>query len=193
MKDCDYGHYQWFPVTGRIVKTCAKVTAEKAHQKSQQQLPNFSIPALSHQELATALDYGRCNREILCTLESARFYQLKLTPPLLKKRWYGQKARHARRVIGHAHMMTSSLLPQGIDFFEASIPIAKAPRALQVIKDQFQKHRICLPDLGLLMKFSYLKNSSQSDKEEISLRIEFPNLEREKDFSADLKALLLNL
>jgi hypothetical protein len=93
----------------------------------------------------------------VCVAESLRLAALRMSPPQARKVW-GLGRTSSSEVVGPAYDMMSSHLTgvQGEmkqNDFEVAIPIAQAPAALAEFKQYASKHNVCLPLVGVFLRF----------------------------------------
>jgi hypothetical protein len=97
------------------------------------------------------------NGAYLCTIESERYSQLKSYPPFVKDCCC--KKRYDAHVVGPADLMMSSELTEHQDElgevdYEIAIPLSEAKAALQRVRDYAKDKRLCMPLVGVFLRFS---------------------------------------
>ncbi|MBI3556355.1 MAG: hypothetical protein HY074_08850 [Deltaproteobacteria bacterium] len=158
MKDCDYGLINWFPGSGRIMKSCGMETTAAAEPGAANVLLDPGIPDYIVNPFKRVLQYGACYNWIGCLVERVRYLYFKVAPPYEKLDEFGD-AVPSRDTIGPSHrMMSSRLTAHQKGFFqmdwEIAIPYQKAQAALEAVRDHAKKNHLCLPLVGVFLRFA---------------------------------------
>lgn len=160
---CDYGQVVWFPRADRIMTMCGTRSDEEPQPGAQNVLlqPKATPTELSlfRQIMESTIRTGAP----LCTIETERYRALKRNPPL--QRDCGCKRKNACGAVGASHlMMSSDLTPAQLEIpevdFEVAVPMAQARQALEVVNDFANRKLICLPLIGVFLRFSPREDST---------------------------------
>ncbi len=155
--DCDYGQLNWFPGIEKFVRTCGKKTWRPAHREANNELLKPNFPKFIVNPFKKVLQLGACHNSLMCLIETARYWQFKLQPPMVRKTW--GKVRNRRNVVGPSHRMVSShLINDQEGFFqmdwEIAVPARRAQDALVAIKRHVEANNTCLPLVGVFIRFA---------------------------------------
>lgn len=158
VQDCDWGVMNWFPGARKFMKICGKETQAKADPGANNVLLSPAIPGSMVNISKQMLQYSACKNGVACFIDKLRYSMLKLTPPLQKLNARGKKVA-TRRAIGPAHRMQSSFLtPHQKGFFqmdwEIAVPKSRANEAMAWIMEHIRKNNICLPLVGVFLRFT---------------------------------------
>lgn len=154
VQSCDFGQLNWFPVTGRFMKTCGKKTNKKPDLRANNVLLEPDIPNFIVKPFKQLLQLGACTKGIMCQMEGLRYTSLWLTPPFKN----GRKL-NTRKVVGPAHRMISSHLTKNQDGlfqtdWEIAVPKSRANDAMKFIKKHFKDNKACLPLVGIFVRYA---------------------------------------
>ena len=166
VRDCDYGQLLWFPGRRRVVRMCGVKTDLPREPGATNRLlkPDFRKWVAGPAE--RGLHYGTCNAHFNCaTLERVRYRQLVREPPLYRKMAPGQPDRSLHQVVGAGYAMMSSeltLAQQGIlqHDFEFAVPAGEAAATFAAARRLFTAERICLPLVGVFIRFSRIEDEA---------------------------------
>lgn len=166
VRDCDYGQLIWFPGRHRVVKMCGVKTDLPRELGATNRLlkPDFKRWVAGPAE--RALHYGTCSERFNCaTLELTRYRQFVREPPLYRKMATEQKDRSFHQVVGSGnHMMSSelTLAQQGIlqHDFEFAIPPSRAAEVFAAARRYFSQEHVCLPLVGVFIRFSRVEDEA---------------------------------
>ena len=158
VKDCDYGQLNWFPGTGKFVRTCGVRTEKAAVKGAQNVLLNPMVGDFLVKPVKKVLQYGACHKGLMCALEKFRYWTFKLQPPFEQQKENGDTER-ATYTVGPSHRMMSSFLTIHQDGFrqmdwEIVVPLSKAQKAVQAVHEYTKKNKICLPLVGVFVRFA---------------------------------------
>lgn len=166
VRDCDYGQLLWFPGRRKVVRMCGVVTDLPREPGATNRLlkPDFRQWVSGPAE--RGLHYGTCNAYFNCaTLERTRYRQLVREPPFYRKMAPGQPDRSLHQLVGAGYAMMSSeltLAQQGIlqHDFEFAVPPDQAAAAFAAARRTFTAERICLPLVGVFIRFSKIEDET---------------------------------
>jgi FAD/FMN-containing dehydrogenase len=158
VSSCDYGMINWFPNSGRFIKTCGIETPNPVDRNASNVLLRPSIPSGLLQPYKLALHYGACSKTVSSLLEKVRYVLMKLQPPFQKLDQNG-KYKTTSNLTGYSHRLMSSVLTakhQG--FFqtdwEFALPLSQAQPALREMADMIKKRSASFPLIGVFLRFS---------------------------------------
>jgi FAD/FMN-containing dehydrogenase len=159
VKDCDFGQINWFPGQKKYMRSCGVKTEQAAEQNANNELLNPKVPKMIVKPFKQVLQLGACSDDIMCAIEWVRFQQFKLQPPFLS----GKKNK--KQLIGKSHRMVSShLTTEQEGFFqmdwEVAVPQSKAAAAIKAIRALATKEDICLPLVGVFIRFAKAEDKS---------------------------------
>ncbi|MDA8791722.1 FAD-binding protein [Bacteriovoracaceae bacterium] len=162
--DCDFGQFNWFPGSNKIVKTCGAKTADKAKRGAQNRLLDPAIPPFLSKPFKQILQLGTCNNRVMCLMERVRYWQFKLQPPFV----YGgkkKKKRYSHNLVGKSHRMVSSHLTKSqAGFFqmdwELAVPEKFIQPAFEAIYKMAKEKNICLPLVGVFIRFAPIDDAT---------------------------------
>ncbi|HAZ12890.1 MAG: hypothetical protein A2X86_08875 [Bdellovibrionales bacterium GWA2_49_15] len=162
IEKCDHARVHWFPKGETLMQVCAKETNRPVDSGAESTL--VTIPALFQAPLKFVIHEGACHKNLNCLIEGVMYHYMKLAPPLLKNNSAGKQV-HTRKATGHSHRILSTEVPDlKTQFFqtdwEIAIPISKADEVLEVLRDYFKTQKICLPFLGLSMRFVPIEDTT---------------------------------
>ncbi len=166
VRECDYGQLVWFPGRGRVVKMCGIKSELPAEVGATNRLLKPDFKAWVAGPAERALHYGTCNQTFNCaTLERVRYKQLLREPPFYRKPAEGAGDRSYHNVVGAGNRMMSSeltLAQQGIlqHDFELAVPASRAAAAFAAAKAHFKDERVCLPLIGVFIRFSRVEEAA---------------------------------
>jgi hypothetical protein len=204
MKDCDFGQINWFPAAGKFVKACGMRTTDPADQGATNSLLEPDIPNFIIKPFKTVLQYGACHNWVSCLIEKVRYLHFGIQPYFKKLNKRGQLVS-SHNVVGPSHKMTSSTFTEKAQGFaqmdwEIAVPMSQLPSAMLAVKKHIETHNICLPLIGLFIRFTraddstIMSHSSSGDgfkKGELIAFIEMPvflpygfNEERNKEYDS---------
>lgn len=173
IKDCDYGHYNWFPSLNKYLRTCGNVTTAAAEQGANNRLldPYVDFSQLSSAQTMQILQLGGCQpeSEALQKMEFMRYHGWHLTPPLVKT--INGQTRYTTNAIGPLHRMTSSHLINSVpqEMFqmdwEIAIPHQHLQGAMEYMKDftngmNAKSREIPVPLIGIFVRFSKTEDNT---------------------------------
>ncbi|MEM6994166.1 MAG: FAD-binding oxidoreductase, partial [Myxococcota bacterium] len=166
VRECDYGQLVWFPGRKRVVKMCGIKTAlpPELGATNRLLLPDFKRWVSGPAE--RALHYGTCNDHFNCaTLERARYRQFVREPPFYRKMAADQEDRSFHQVVGRGSRMMSSELTLAQDGilqhdFEFALPPSRAAAAYAAAREYFARDGICLPLVGVFIRFSKIEDEA---------------------------------
>jgi FAD/FMN-containing dehydrogenase len=155
---CDYALINWFPISGRMLKTCGVQTTQNAEAGAENTLLTPPIPSILTQPFKVVLHYGMCYEPLNEALENLRYLQLKWIPPFRKAGIFGDLSSTSEAV-GYSHlMMTSALITPQNKFFtddwELAVPFSRAQEAIRAVSNYVQSTGLRLPLIGLLLRFA---------------------------------------
>ncbi len=158
IKDCDYGHFNWFPGIQKVMKTCGKKTTEEETPGANNELLSPQIPDFVVNPFKKVLQYGACYSDLMCMLEQVRWFQNKLQPPLVVTDENGKK-KFKHYLVGPAHRMASSHLTKNQQGFfqmdwEIAVPASRAEEAFKAISKHIEENATCLPLVGVFIRFA---------------------------------------
>jgi hypothetical protein len=164
MKACDYGVISWYPHSRKLMKICGLRTAQKEEPGAQNVLLNPYAPAFIIDPYKMVLHYGACSNTLNCMLEDLRYLSLKLFPPFEKTNVLGLSS-YTGDVVGPSHhLITSNLTRNQKDVLETdweiAVPLSQAQHALEYLQKYFTQNKICLPLLGVLIRFAPADDAS---------------------------------
>jgi hypothetical protein len=158
VKDCDWGIINWFPGSHKFVKSCGVVTDKPADRGANNTLLDPYIPQFIVKPFKKVLQLGACYNGISCLTDKVRYLGLQLFPPFTKIKPNGKKV-FSTHVIGPSHRMMSADLTKYQQGFtqldwEIAVPARRAEDAIRAIKQYIDQHHICLPLVGVFIRFS---------------------------------------
>lgn len=164
--ECDYGQLVWFPGRKRVVKMCGIKTDLPRELSATNRLlmPDFKQWVSGPAE--RALHYGTCSEAFNCiTLERTRYRQFVREPPFYRKMAPGEDDRSFHQVVGSGNRMMSSeltLAQQGIlqHDFEFAVPASRAAEVFAAAREYFAAEHICLPLVGVFIRFSRIEDEA---------------------------------
>lgn len=164
VKDCDYGQLNWFPQSGKYMRTCGVKTDELATAGANNELLSPKIPDFIVNPFKKVLQLSACLSELMCLVEKVRWLQYKLQPPMVVTNARGKK-KNMKHLVGPAHRMVSShLIARQEGFFqmdwEIAVPASKAQAALLAIKEHVRKNETCLPLVGVFIRFAPIEDET---------------------------------
>lgn len=167
VQDCDYGQLNWFPGVGKYMRTCGKRTLQSANFGANNELLSPNIPPFVKNPFKQVLQMGACDNDIMCLMEKIRWWQFKLQPPFVvtTKKNNKLEKKYLHHLIGPSHRMVSSFLTgQQEGFFQMDWEFAIAQSdifsAMQAIKKLTQDQKICLPLIGVFIRFAPIEEES---------------------------------
>jgi hypothetical protein len=157
VSDCDYGQLNWFPGTGKFVKTCGHETTAPAEKGANNVLLDPNLPNALAKPFKQVLQLGACSNKVSCLIEKMRYLMFKLSPPFVKE--VKGKIKHVKRVTGPSHrMISSNLTAHQTGFFqmdwEIAVPASKAHLALKKVYAHLKENKICLPLVGVFIRYA---------------------------------------
>ena len=158
MKKCDYGLINWFPGTGRIMRSCGMETTKAAEPGAANMLLDPGFPEYIVKPFKKVLQYGACYNWVGCLVERVRYLYFKAVPPFEKMDEFGDLVP-TDETIGPSHRMMSSVLTEYQKGFfqmdwELAVPYQKAQAALEAVRDLAKKNHLCLPLVGIFLRFA---------------------------------------
>ena len=155
--DCDWGQLVWLPRAGKVMRMCGMRTMDEAEPGASNALlqPHLDPGALgAFKEL---MEDTIANGAWLCDIETERYRQLERYPPFVHDCCC--KRKYATHVIGPADLMMSSELTGSQDElgeidYEVAVPLSEAAAALQRVKQVAHDQRLCMPLIGVFLRFS---------------------------------------
>jgi len=164
VRDCDYGQFNWFPGTEKVIKTCGKKTFRNADPGAQNVLLDPMVPESFIKPVKKILQYGACHPFLNCLVEKARHATFVFQPPFEKLNAKGELER-TNELIGPSHRVMSSVLTRHQDGFfqmdwEIAVPASKAQAAIQEVKRFARERKICLPLVGVFIRFAPSEDAS---------------------------------
>ncbi len=187
--NCDYGQIVWFPRAGSIMTMCGQKTTQPSRGSAQSVLLDPRATPLEIQLFKELMEDTIENGAPSCTIETERYWRYKSHPPL--ETVCNCCTQETSKAVGPGYRMMSSDLtglraevPE-IDF-ELAIPMAKAKDALTWVNQFADDQRLCLPLIGLFLRFSpkdgssLLGHGSAHDDPDGVMFVEFVVFVREK-------------
>lgn len=164
ISSCDYGLISWFPHSRKMMKICGVKTAEKEHLGAQNVLLNPFVPQFIIDPYKVVLHYGACFSGLNCMIEDLRYATLRLFPPFQFKNDLGYPF-YTYDLVGPSHrMITSSLTRSQKEVLETdweiAVPMSKAQKALEYMQRFLAQNKVCLPLLGVLIRFAPADDAS---------------------------------
>ncbi|MBI2519841.1 MAG: FAD-binding protein [Bdellovibrio sp.] len=159
---CDHARVHWFPKGGTLMQVCGNETNRSVDRGAESTLIN--VPPLFQAPLKFVIHEGACHKDLNCLLEGVIYQYTKFAPPLLKQSRTG-KMVHTKEVTGYSHRILSSDVPDlKTQFFqtdwEIAVPLSSADEVLEALRDYFKSNKICLPFLGLAMRFVPIEDTT---------------------------------
>ena len=155
--DCDWGQLVWLPRAGKVMRMCGMHTLQEPDPGANNSLlaPHLDVGAMgAFKEL---MEDTIANGAYFCDIETGRYRQLKSYPPFVKDCCC--KKKYDAHVVGPMDLMMSSELTEhqevlGEIDYEIAIPLSEAKAALQRVRDYARDKRLCMPLIGLFLRFS---------------------------------------
>jgi FAD/FMN-containing dehydrogenase len=163
---CDFGQINWFPRTGKYMKTCGTVTTSGANAGAENVLLN-PAPGLDGAVgiVRNAWQSAACDRGSAAIVEGIQYSNLVTSPPFQKDGWCcGVKVR-STDLVGHSHRMLSSAFSVNGDQianvdWEIAVPQQLAPGALAAVRDILARHGASVWEVGVFLRFTKVASSS---------------------------------
>lgn len=164
MSPCDFGLINWFPETGRVVRTCGNETSEKADSGAQNAILEPSIPQFLVKPYKVALQLGACFPDLNVLIEGLSYATLRFEPPFSKLNGLGNPM-NSSDVIGPSHkMMSGDLTPDGKRSYnkdyEFAVPRSQLPFVLRDAQEVLLADRVSLPLRGIFIRFAQVQDQS---------------------------------
>jgi hypothetical protein len=160
---CDFGQFVWFPRANRLARICGTRTFDAPQQGAQSRLlmPRASPTYVSL--FRGLVELTLRNGAPRCDVEEERWLALKGDGPYVRECCCAEKS--AGDVIGPSHLMLSSeLTPYHEELpeldFEVAIPMRNAEAALALVNDAADRFHLCLPLIGVFLRFSAADDST---------------------------------
>jgi hypothetical protein len=155
--DCDWGQIVYLPRANRIARFCGMRTLEEPMAGASNTLLTPHVDPGSVGAFRELMEDTIANGAYLCLIESERYQQLKMYPPFVRDCCC--KRKYERHVIGPGDLMMSSELTEYHDQlpeidYEVAIPLSEVPAALARVRDYARAERLCMPLIGLFLRFS---------------------------------------
>jgi L-gulonolactone oxidase len=161
VEGCDYGQLNWFPGTGRFIRTCGRMTDRAADPGAQNVLLDPTVSEVFVKPVKKVLQYGACHPRLNCLLEKFRYATFLFQPPfeVADGPISEGKTRRVKEATGPAHRMMSSVLTRHQDGFfqmdwELVVPASRAQAAIEAVKAYAEEAKICLPLVGVFIRFA---------------------------------------
>lgn len=154
VEGCDYGQLNWFPVSGKFMKTCGTKTNKRPDLKANNVLLEPDIPDFIVKPFKQLLQLGACSKGVMCQLEGLRYSTFWFTPPFKNGNGFNK-----RKIVGPAHRMVSSHLTKNQQGFfqmdwEIAVPKSRANEAMKFVKKHFKNNNSCLPLVGIFVRYA---------------------------------------
>lgn len=154
VEGCDYGQLNWFPVSGKFMKTCGKKTNKVPDLKANNVLLEPDIPDFIVKPFKQLLQLGACSKGVMCQIEGLRYSTFWFTPPFKSGKGFNKK-----KLVGSAHRMASSHLTKNQQGFfqmdwEIAVPHSRANEAMKFVKKHFKNNKSCLPLVGIFVRYA---------------------------------------
>ena len=163
---CDFALINWFPRTGKYVKTCGVATSKSVDSGAENVLLN-PAPGI---EGGTGIvrnhwQNAACDREFARTVESAQYTSMKTSPPFSKDGLCcGAKVR-SKDLVGYSQrMMSSAFAAQGDEIvnidWEIAVPEQYVHSALSAARSILAANNASVWEVGVLIRFTKVSKSS---------------------------------
>lgn len=164
VKNCDWGQINWFPGAHSYMKSCGNETEARADPGATNKLIDPEFPGILVAPVKQLMQISACKPNVACMMDQLRFMMLAKNPPFEKLNARGKKVS-SHDVIGPSHRMMSSVLtPNQSGFFqmdwEIAVPKSRASAALLAVKAHIDANNICLPLVGVFLRFSPSESKS---------------------------------
>jgi hypothetical protein len=161
--DCDWGQLVWLPRAARFMKMCGMRTMDEAQPSASNSLLAPHVDAGAIGAFKELMEDTVANGAYFCLIESERWRQLKMYPPIVHDCCC--KKKYDRHVIGPADLMMSSELTEhqqqlGEIDYEVAIPLSEVPKALERVRAYAKDNRLCMPLIGVFLRFSPIDEST---------------------------------
>ena len=155
--ECDWGQLVWLPRAARFMKMCGRRTMDEAQPSASNSLLAPHVDAGAIGAFKELMEDTIANGAYLCLIESERWGQLKMYPPIVHDCCC--KKKYDRHVIGPGDLMMSSELTEhqqqlGEIDYEIAIPLSEVPKALERVRAYAKDNRLCMPLIGLFLRFA---------------------------------------
>lgn len=155
---CDYALINWFPNTGKFIRTCAVETKDRVENGAENSLLSLPVPSFFENPYRVALHYGMCYQPINAALEGLRYLQLKYIPPFKHADIFGYTTS-TRETVGYSHRIMTSALANGqskffVNDWEIAVPFSRAQEALRFVSDYARLTGMRMPLIGLFLRFA---------------------------------------
>ena len=164
VSQCDFGEIVWFPHSKKIMRLCGQETLQRADRDATNVLLTPPVPKFTVDPYKLVLHYGACSSTLNCLLEDLRFATFTLFPPYKKTSFFGTPV-YSNNLVGPSHRMITSNLTsarEGVNQrdWEVAVPLSKAQDALATVYSHLSENRICLPLLGVFIRFAPTEEST---------------------------------
>jgi FAD/FMN-containing dehydrogenase len=167
VEGCDWGQIMWFPQANspdfaRVFVMCGKRTDKPATPGAESRLFKPDIGGGTARWGVEQMQHIACERRNLCLMESLNATEMMTRPPYEKMKGTGGLFSS---VVGVSHRLMSSELPprQPIPIqrdWEMAIPRKHAHTVLREALETFKRHDICLPLVGVFIRFSLVEDTT---------------------------------
>jgi len=154
---CKFAQLVWFPRANRIMRVCGKDTHDEAESGASSVLLTPKATETEVELFRSLMESTIASGAPLCTIEYERYLQIKRTPPYVHSCCC--RTQNTRFVVGPSHQLLSSELTPFHDQlpeidFEVAVPKSRWQEALNWVNDQVDQHDLCLPLIGIFLRFS---------------------------------------
>jgi FAD/FMN-containing dehydrogenase len=177
VEGCDWGQIVWFPMAtapalGRLYSFCGTRTDEPRMGNAENRLLDVGLPQWGQSIGKESLQSATCHEsdDGVCALELLRLNLIHDDPnetPYVGQTCEGQTCTD---VVGPPHRLMSSNISQPSSFhpsggfserdWEIVIPRQNAQAALSAGYEYFKEHHICLPLLGVFIRFAPVEDET---------------------------------
>jgi hypothetical protein len=154
---CDFAQLVWFPRANRIMRVCGKRTLNEPEPGASSVLLMPKADQLQVNLFRSLMESTISSGAPLCTIEDERYLSLKQTAPYVHTCCCSTS--DSRHVVGPSHALLSSDLTAFSDQlpevdFELAVPKSHWQAALDYVNDQVDQKNLCLPLIGIFLRFS---------------------------------------
>lgn len=168
VEGCDWGQIMWFPqatapALGHVFVMCGRKTDKPVVEGAESRLFKPDVKEGTAKFGVEQMQHVACKKGNLCTLEFANA-EIMMNKPSFEKMTYKGYGKFTT-VVGIPHRMMSSDLPprqpipQQRDW-ELAIPKKHAKAVLQEAFKWFKRDKICLPLVGVFLRFSIVEDTT---------------------------------